>query len=730
MSRKADSRKSTHGGGGGGYFAKEDDDKKLKEVEDKIMKRVSGLEAVLKDNIAQEVNQLKELTASTGQKCKDDAIEKSSQDLAKEISTLRQELDSRMLETSDRIASVDVLAKAAAVEQDMVKRLDSARSKMEEIDANLRETIASAQQEAIARAEQNAKGEIARQGQESEQKVEELRQEMRGIRPSIEARCDTMMGNIKDLQSELSDCMERAEKTVQELESNVKATQKQLEDSLAECLQVAERNAARTATEVEELRSLVKSNEHSLRNAALLAENVHCRTMTWRCGHFHKRLADVVKSESSHDHPGIRSPDFSVCSLPEMQVEIGLAARTIAGDEASSPPKPPLPGTAAAYPTAPLPVPGSCLFRLWGPPGLQAIFRVTMGDGPSAVSRRFEHTFFSLPEESVSEGGDNRTCFEVLNFCQLDQVWVRTEDTLEVHFELLEFKMMPVQCDWGASSQAELEAAAAAQAEDEEISDVRTLLEGWPPAPRGGNPDLMLFTRSATTEMVLQERLQRDMMVLKNKMVRRVEWRVEGCSRLLELCKIGEGVDSPIFSAAGQDRLQFHFYPRGHEVSGTGGTQPCGLFLSGPGRGVTLRGMMWVGINNRSFEHRFQRRGDLGGRPRFCPLESQLDCQDSVTIAFDITEVEQELPDHNQAVVLREARHSTMESSHNSSKLSAATSMTAPAHTGIKGLIKMKREDPVKTEEVVKVVSLPTLNARTMSQMSINMAKSRRSYDF
>ena len=34
--------------------------------------------------------------------------------------------------------------------------------------------------------------------------------------------------------------------------------------------------------------------------------------------------------------------------------------------------------------------------------------------------------------------------------------------------------------------------------------------------------------------------------------------------RLLECCRSGDSVDSPIFSAAGLERIQFHFFPRGY----------------------------------------------------------------------------------------------------------------------------------------------------------------------
>ena len=56
-----------------------------------------------------------------------------------------------------------------------------------------------------------------------------------------------------------------------------------------------------------------------------------------------------------------------------------------------------------------------------------------------------------------------------------------------------------------------------------------------------------------------------------------------------------------------------------------------------------------------------------------------------------------------------------------------------PPTVNAKGTLRMKREDPSKTEQLVKCVSLPSLKASNMSQMSLtsmNSMKGRRSHDF
>eukprot|EP00438_Fugacium_kawagutii_P026876 Skav221172 [mRNA] locus=scaffold85:548425:551374:+ [translate_table: standard] len=103
-------------------------------------------------------------------------------------------------------------------------------------------------------------------------------------------------------------------------------------------------------------------------------------------------------------------------------------------------------------------------------------------------------------------------------------------------------------------------------------------------------------------------------------------------------------------------------------------------------------------------------------------------------LAVDLNEVEQELPEHNQSLVLREAR-----AANNATGPLDATSpmspsrnlVTVPPFVNAKGTVKMKREDPSKTEQLVKCVSLPSLKASQMSQMSLTTSmKNRRSHDF
>lgn len=427
----------------------------------------------------------------------------------------------------------------------------------------------------------------------------------------------------------------------------------------------------------------------SLRVTKLVSDNAYSRFITWQLRGFKNRFAQVMTT----DETSLFSPGFSVCSLPEMILEVRMPLK----DEN---PAVPLPDQTLCLPLA-----GSCGLRLWAYPGLQLVFRLGLGEGSSAHTKRFEHHFSSKGPKDAN----GRTCFEVLNFCQLNRAWVRDTDTLRVNFEMLEFRSTP------------------------ELRDV-------PPGQEAGLDDILL-TRLCISEALMNERVTRELVAVKNRGVRRIEWRLEGCTRLMELCKAGESVDSPPFGACGLESIRFHFYPRGHDADAS--SQPCAIYVSGPGR-TQLRGVLWVGTMQRPLDHYFQRRGDFGGRARFCLLQHQTDCNDGVNIALDLQEVEVDLPEVGSSLCLRNQAPRSADA-----RLGAGGDHGGPAATmkkdeaiptplgspvsqvgspplpGPKGSLRMKREDPSKTEEFAKCVSLPTLNTRTL--FMAHASKGRRS---
>lgn len=454
----------------------------------------------------------------------------------------------------------------------------------------------------------------------------------------------------------------------------------------------------------------------------LALENVFTRAIAWQLRGFKRRLASLLQAApEQRQECCITSPGFSLCSLPEMKLQVEVAARS--GDAQLN--------VAVPLPGAPVPVPGSCAICLWAAPGIHLSFRLNLGVGPTSVSRRFEHTFSAGAPGTQLEGSeslvDGCVCFRTNNFCQLDQVWVRETDSIHVGFELLEFRLekqieKPVEDivadDQGSGGESTKDGEDKVDgADDLGVAEDATASDPDPPREESTTlkatpSDNITYIRLLTAEAVMQERVHRELQAFRSRSVRRVEWRLEGCARILDISKAAEAIESPVFSAAGLERIQFHFYPKGHDGSDTG-QPPCALYISGPSRAM-LKGQLSVGSISRQLEHRFNRRGDFGGRSRFCILQNQLDCDDAIVLALEIAEVEVDLPEVGHSLCLREAaapRNNGLRSGGSGPNTGAG--ILSPA-IGAKGSLRMKREDPAKTEEFVRCVSLPSLNARQL----------------
>ena len=323
---------------------------------------------------------------------------------------------------------------------------------------------------------------------------------------------------------------------------------------------------------------------------------------------------------------GCRPAGFSLCGLPEMRLELRMASRE-SNDEVPAPPRPrrfwavssgarvrtltghrhgcatcktracagagpfrpvrdsktpltqrdefPAPQATPALPFAPIPMPSSCCIGLWAPLDLGMTFAITLGHGATAITRRFEHVFQQTGVEPMDS--EDRVLFTCSNFCTLTQVWSREADTVHASVEILGFRCAPVSTLPPPPPPPE-PAQFLTEEEEDEAERERVAKAGESAQPS----DEMYIVRDLITETIVQERCMAELRAIRNRSVRRVEWRLEGCGRLLE-CPVGQAIDSPIFAAAGLERIQLHFYPRDKTATGSA-NQPCGLFVSGPER--------------------------------------------------------------------------------------------------------------------------------------------------
>lgn len=494
----------------------------------------------------------------------------------------------------------------------------------------------------------------------------ELANELANSMVQLTTRCEGLEAEVKRVESQI----ERTKATTQLAETQLaEALERQhskLEDEVQRSLQIQSAQLATMAGEVE-------ATQASLQGTNYLLKNVNTRSVSWTIRGFKEKLATALKTEDR----SVRSSEFSICAQPEMFLELVVAGP--AKDGSLSPSlKPPIPG-AASKDT--LPLPGSFSVRVWAPYGFHLVFKLSAGEGAGAAGRRYEHLFVDGLTDLKG-----RSPFLAQNLSTLDQAWVHTTNSVTISLELLDLRC---------------------QTPEDEAPEIPGPIQAYQDAH--GNPvapDALSFSRSIFCEALVVERFKNDLNILRNRSVRRIEWRVQGVTRLLELLSIGEQVESPFFSACGIDRMQLHFYPRGTDRDGSVSavSQPCALYVSAPQR-VSLKGTLTVGSSSRHFEHRYQRRGDMGGRNKFCSLENSVDAEDSILLSLDIVQVELDLPENNFNLLVRDI---------SSSKLDHSKDLS-----GTKGSMRMRRSDPSSMEEAYRCMSLPTLNTQNTQKLHL-----------
>jgi len=127
--------------------------------------------------------------------------------------------------------------------------------------------------------------------------------------------------------------------------------------------------------------------------------------------------------------------------------------------------------------------------------------------------------------------------------------------------------------------------------------------------------------------------------LMRSRMVRQIEWRIERASVLRKCFPEGECVCSTSFEAAGVDGLQLVFYPSGYKGAREGF---CSYFLQCPA-GSTLKCWLAAGKQRREASARlsFEKPGFFG-RTNFCRFDSCIDpSDDSILLVLEIEEAEQ-----------------------------------------------------------------------------------------
>jgi len=690
----------------------------------KVEKELPEVRELLKESIKTEGSRLESIFKGAREETSK-TFSAQVQDLLGQLEAVKQSVqqaDGRLVATEAALADVD--RRHADMERRASSDSQAAASGLEE----LRSELGASEERGASRAQAL----LAESEERSKAALQELDARVSATLASVLEQSKALQASREELSESIGRAMDAERVAGSELRRRLEEGHRELQGDLQkradEVLAGLEDSAAKGFAS---LQDVLQDAKAEVDRVALSAKGCFNRSAVWRLHGFKNKLHHLLQTDGEM----LRSPGLTLCGLPEVTLELHVPS---VGDKVEG--------------GSTLPMPGWASLRLWAPRGLRLSFRVLLGEGPGAISHTFEHTFEgegdgggagggagALPGPESADGGEagaageahagqgageglrggpgkgGQGCLQMWNVCQPGLLWDRRADTFCIGLEVLDFTFDVHSVEPIPGTQLTKLSETLRQGPDDTTRYIGDDDETMP----GSSPDVtdLAYTRAWSCEANLRQSVTQDVLGVKSRSIRRVEWRLESCSRLLDVCRAGESVDSPVFQAAGLDRIQLHFFPLGcdrAEGDIAGGSQPCALLVSGPSR-TSLRGMLHVGSNARTFEHRFDRRGDMGGRSRFCVLQNSLSADDAVTLALEIVEVEVDLPDVSTSLCLRSAK---LPSGPGSGQLSA------PLHlAGTKGLLQVRREDPSRTEEFVKCVSLPTLNSRHMVLPSLKAGR-------
>mmetsp|Transcript_81930 Transcript_81930/g.227165 ORF Transcript_81930/g.227165 Transcript_81930/m.227165 type:complete len:714 (+) Transcript_81930:60-2201(+) len=246
---------------------------------------------------------------------------------------------------------------------------------------------------------------------------------------------------------------------------------------------------------------------------------------------------------------------------------------------------------------------GDCLLRLWAETGLRLAFYISVGDTWLQVQHRFEE---AEPCEVRLD------CFLRDKISEQDASLLLGIDVLEATLKVHEPVRSLLALDT-CSSQA-----------------------------HGSDQQPLVFSAVAHRHVDHKtlDLLRRQVDVIRFRMVRRIEWRVEHASALQMCFPAGESLCSMKFDAVGIQGLQLVFYPCGLADAAKKGF--CSLFVNCPS-GTRLR--CWLSIGKvRREAHASSQHPSLVGCRCFCRFDSCVNTSDdTVTLFLDLEDAQQDV---------------------------------------------------------------------------------------
>lgn len=430
--------------------------------------------------------------------------------------------------------------------------------------------------------------EVVKQRKEVDSSIETLRQEEKAATEDSNQR---IVKEAEKLSEEFRKSMEEASDRAKRAEGEVYLKLGQLEDELHE-LQVAakehtERSEGGVLAKVERLRKDAETHLSSLdvettklRDAIAEVENLSTRRVDWVIKNVSHYLRPPSPGEQASLHTSWFSPKFNMAGAHGLQLEFQLFR----------PSDPPVDSEQA----------GDCAVFLWACKGTSLVYRLYIGKKVATMEKVF----------------NGRVPYGTKRLCFLKDQINREDDTLRISVEILETVREiehPVKPPPAPTDPDELETAVQP-------------LEGT-----------VVFRRHINNRIV--DQVKKEVEIMRSRMVRRIEWRVEQASKLRKCFPPGESMCSASFNAAGIEGMQLMFYPCGYSGASEG---MCSVYIFAPA-GTTLKCALFAGSQRRDASHFFEEPGAFG-RTNFCRFEAAVDTEeDTVTLALDVIEAHQDV---------------------------------------------------------------------------------------
>lgn len=315
-----------------------------------------------------------------------------------------------------------------------------------------------------------------------------------------------------------------------------------------------------------------------LRNAVAEVENVATKKVDWVIQNVSRRIRPTSASKASL-HRSWFSPKFNIAGAHGLQLELQFFRQS------DPPAKDEECGDAAVF--------------LWACKGMNLSYRLYIGNKYQTIEKMF----------------NGRVPFGTKRFCFLKDQINKQDDTLKVSVEILE-------------SHREIQHTI-------EVPPDPELPVGVDP-PEKALDGHVYFHRHINNRLYDQVKQEVDLM--RSRMVRKIQWRLEHASKLRGSFPVGDCMCSTQFNAAGLEGLQLIFYPSGYNGASEGF---CSLYLYGPA-GATLKCTLCLGNQKRDATHVFTEPGAFG-RTNYCRFEQIVDEDtDTVLVGLEVTEAHQD----------------------------------------------------------------------------------------